>query len=257
MVTLNAGDVLELQTYTGDLTGSLVASDNPVQVIGAHDCTNLPADIAACDHLEESMFPFETLSDKYVIAAPEVPASGFENGKVEIIRIVGTATGTTLTYDPPQAGAPSTIPDGGFVEISGNAASFYVTANHKILVAQYMEGEEAGGGMGDPAMALAVATDQYRQSYLFHAPTNYESNFVQVTAPTGASIMLDGAPVTATFAPIGGSGFGIARIALPNTGTGDHNMTGTMPFGIQVYGYGQYTSYWYPGGLNLNTIPVN
>ena len=27
-----------------------------------------------------------------------------------------------------------------------------------------------------------------------------------------------------------------------------------MAFGITVYGYGQYTSYWYPGGLDLNTI---
>jgi hypothetical protein len=29
---------------------------------------------------------------------------------------------------------------------------------------------------------------------------------------------------------------------------------GSMPFGITVYGYGQYTSYWYPGGLELMTI---
>ena len=27
-----------------------------------------------------------------------------------------------------------------------------------------------------------------------------------------------------------------------------------MPFGITVYGYGQYTSYWYPGGLDLKDI---
>lgn len=30
-----------------------------------------------------------------------------------------------------------------------------------------------------------------------------------------------------------------------------------MTFGITVYGYGQFTSYWYhwyPGGLNLETI---
>ncbi|HTJ41445.1 MAG TPA: IgGFc-binding protein [Kofleriaceae bacterium] len=256
-ITLNRGDVLELQAYVGDLTGTLVAADAPVQVIGAHDCTYMPQTTAACDHLEESIFPVETLSTKYIIAAPSLPASGFENGKVEIIRIVGTAAGTTLTYDPPQSGAPTTLPDGGYVEIVGNAQSFFVTANHKILVAQYMEGQDAGGGMGDPAMALAVATDQYRSSYLFHAPTNYTSNFVQVTAPTGATVMLDGAPVSATFTPIGGSGFGVARVALSNTGTGNHSMSGTMPFGIQVYGYGQYTSYWYPGGLNLADIPVN
>jgi len=27
------------------------------------------------------------------------------------------------------------------------------------------------------------------------------------------------------------------------------------PIGISVYGYGQYTSYWYPGGLDLEEMP--
>ena len=29
---------------------------------------------------------------------------------------------------------------------------------------------------------------------------------------------------------------------------------GDQPFGIVVYGYGRYTSYMYPGGLNLNKL---
>ena len=36
--------------------------------------------------------------------------------------------------------------------------------------------------------------------------------------------------------------------------TGNHMATAPSGFGIQVYGYGQYTSYWYPGGLNLDKI---
>ena len=99
-------------------------------------------------------------------------------------------------------------------------------------------------------MALAVATEQYRQQYLFHAPTNYLSNFVNVTAPANATVMLDGAQV-AGFVPIGASGFSVARVQLSNAGDGNHVMTGNEPFGISVYGYGQYTSYWYPGGLDL------
>ena len=99
---------------------------------------------------------------------------------------------------------------------------------------------------------------KFRTSYLFHAPTNYESNYVDVTAPMGAVVMVDGSPVT--FTPIGTSGFGLARVypltAGPNN-DGTHNATGSMPFGITVYGYGQYTSYWYPGGLDLTDIPVN
>ena len=32
---------------------------------------------------------------------------------------------------------------------------------------------------------------------------------------------------------------------------GNHTVSASQAFGISVYGYGQYTSYWYPGGLNL------
>jgi len=67
--------------------------------------------------------------------------------------------------------------------------------------------------------------------------------------------MLDGQPVTG-FTPIGGSGFSVARVVLPNGLDGNHRATGSEPFGITVYGYGQYTSYWYPGGLDLEDIPV-
>jgi hypothetical protein len=43
----------------------------------------------------------------------------------------------------------------------------------------------------------------------------------------------------------------VARVGLSNAGNGTHTMDGASPFGISVYGYGEYTSYWYPGGQNL------
>jgi len=253
-VMLNAGDVLEVASFTGDYTGSLVDADKPVQVISGHFCAFVPDGVPACDHLEESMFPVDTLGTQYIVNAPAV--TSIPTGKVELIRIVATSANTILTYDPPQAGAPTMIPQaGGFVEIAGNAASFKIQADQKVLVAQFMEGQEAGGGTGDPAMTLAVPVEQFRTEYLFHAPTNYESNYVDVTAPVGATVMLDGAPIA--FAPIGTSGYSLSRVyplgAGPNN-DGNHSIQGNMAFGITVYGYGQYTSYWYPGGLDLNTI---
>ncbi len=253
-VTLNAGDVIEITSTTGDLTGSLIDSDKPVQVISGHYCANVPSGITACDHLEESMFPVDTLGTQYLVNAPAVTT--IPGGKVEVIRIIATAPGTTLTYDPPQPGAPTSIAQAGDVaEIQGNANSFMITASNKVLVAQYMEGQEAGGGTGDPAMSLAVPVEQFRTQYLFHAPTNYESNYVDVTAPMGSQIMLDGAPLL--FQPIGSTGFGLARVNGLSAGPasdGNHMIQGNQAFGITVYGYGQYTSYWYPGGLDLNTI---
>jgi hypothetical protein len=254
MVMLNAGDVLEITSSTGDLTGSLVDASRPVQVISGHYCANVPDNVTACDHLEESMFPIDTLSTRYIVNAPAVTT--IPQGKVQVVRVIATAPGTTLTYDPPQPGAPTTIAQAGqFVEIANTAASFMIEASQKVLVAQYMTGQSAGGGTGDPAMSLAVPIEQFRTQYLFHAPTNYETNYVDVTAPIGAQVLLDGTPLT--FTPIGNTGYGLARVSPLGAGPGNdgnHSIEGNLSFGITVYGYGQYTSYWYPGGLDLNTI---
>jgi len=262
-VTLNAGDTIELTapgtfgvTPLADLTGSFVDADKPVQVISGHYCAYVPdSNFGYCDHMEQSMFPIDTLSDKYIVTTPIMPA--LPNGKERMIRIVATTGNTTLTYDPPVAGAATTITNpGDFVEIPRYTGDFMVTADHKVLVVQYMEGQTAGGNTGDPAMTLAVATEQYRDNYMFHAPTNYETNYVDITAPTGTTVMLDGTAVTG-WQTLGSTGFDVAKVQLDNGGDGNHMATGDNPFGITVYGFGQYTSFWYPGGLNLDVIPVD
>jgi hypothetical protein len=260
-VTLNAGDVLEVAaTGAGgsiggdDLTGTVVSADKPIQVLSGHYCTFIPDDMTGyCDHLEESMFPTETLSREYVVTSPAVPP--LPNGKEQVIRIIATTGDTQLTFDPPMPGVESSLSGAGqYVQIARHVGNFKVTATRKILVVQYMEGQDAGGDTGDPAMALAVPSDQYRTEYLFHAPTNYEVNYVNVTAPLGASVTLDGNPVTG-YTPIGSSGLGVAKVQLGPGQGGNHGISGDVPFGISVYGYGQYTSYWYPGGLDLAPIP--
>lgn len=250
-ITLHSGDVLQVLTTSGDLTGTLISADKPVQVIGGHECTNVPWNVTACDHLEEVIPPLQTVGYSYLVTAPLINAS---TPKARMVRVVATAPNTTITYDPAQGGAPTSLANAGdHFEINQTAASFMITASEKILVAEYMLGQDAGGDIGDPAMTLAVAVLQYRSSYLFHAPTNYSANYVNITAVTGATVTLDGAAVGG-FTAIGATGYSVARVQLSNSGNGNHTITSTDPFGITVYGYGQYTSYWYPGGLNLSDI---
>jgi hypothetical protein len=129
-----------------------------------------------------------------------------------------------------------------------------VTADKKILVAEYMVGQDAGYGTSDPAMVLAVPTEQFRSNYLFYAQPNWSANFVDILAPTGANVSVDGAPVGA-FAPIGASGFGLAHVPLNNGTGGSHSLTSDQKVGISAYGVLNYGSYWYPGGLDLDVIP--
>ena len=50
------------------------------------------------------------------------------------------------------------------------------------------------------------------------------------------------------------SNFGINRVKLGPGNNGAHVLTSSEAVGIQVIGYGSYTSYQYPGGMNLRTI---
>lgn len=244
-----------------DLTGTLIESSAPIQVLGFNNCTFVPKDIAACDHLEESMLPFQALGAEYFIATPARPMLGDTTAVQDrIVRIVAVEPGTTtLSYEPAIPGAPTTLAGiGKFAELPPLSSSHRISSNNKILIAEYMVGQAYGwGDTGDPAMAVAVPQEQYRNNYMFHAPTNYEINYVNITAPTGSTIVLDGAVVSASaFQPIGASGYGIARVQLAANGGGNHVLTADNKVGISVYGYGQYTSYWYPGGLDLELIEV-
>jgi hypothetical protein len=260
---LDQGDVLIVLSAAGgggpdisDLTGTHVVADKPIEVISAHQCTYVPYNITACDHLEESNLPYESLAKEYIVTTPLVKPQGQDPfTKARMVRVIATEADTTITYDPPQGGAPTSLASAGdYFEIAATDADFKVSADKKIVVSEYMQGQAAGGNTGDPAMTIAVPTEQYRTDYLFHAPTNYESSFVNITAPMGASVTLDGMDIPALTA-IGGTGFGVARVEVSNQGDGTHALSGDQKFGVQVYGYGQYTSYWYPGGLDLKFIP--
>jgi len=252
---LNSGDVLLVEstdTPAADPTGTRVEADKPIQVIGGHDCTFIPASVGYCDHIEEAMFPISTLSSEYIVSPPSLP--GMAQPKPFFVRVIAVEPGTTMTYDPPNGGWPAALANAGdYVEID-SGSSFRIKASARVLVSQYMKGQDAGGGSGDPAMALAVTTAQFRKDYLFHAPVNYETNYVNITAPMTGTVTLDGAPVSVPFEAVGGTGLGVARVQFGNSGNGNHRVSADVPVGITVYGYGSYTSYWYPGGLNLSDL---
>jgi len=251
---MNEGDVLQVITASGgELTGSIVTADKPVQVMGGHECTQVPIGVTACDHLEESMFPIEALAKEYIVVPPvQVPNDQAE--KAVIVRIVASEANTTLTFDPDQPVNKLLANAGDFVQIPPTIAKFVVKADKKILVAEYMVGQDGGYGTSDPAMLIAVPTAQFRKNYLFYAQTGWQANYVDILAPAGANVMVDGMGV-ANFVPIGATGFSLAHVKLSNGGDGSHSVTGDQGVGISVYGVVSYGSYWYPGGLDLDVIP--
>ena len=254
VVMLNEGDVLQvLSNYNGDVTGTIIAADKPVQVIGGHKCTNVPLNVTACDHLEESMFPIETLAKEYVVVPPvQVPNDAADKG--QIVRVIASEPNTTLVFTPDQPVAKLLVNAGDFVQIPTTVAKFVVSADKKILVSQYMVGQDGGYGTSDPAMLVTVNPQQWRKSYLFHAATNWQANYVDILAPKNAVVTVDAVNV-GNWQPVGATNYQVAHVKLSNQNGGNHSVTGDVGVGISVYGVQSYGSYWYPGGLDLDVIP--
>lgn len=264
-VTLNHGDVLHIAASTAapvpdggltafgsDQTGAFIAATQPVEVLGGADCTYIPADVGYCDHLEQSNLPLEALGSDYLVTVP----NNLNATPQQYVKIVGTQDGTTLTYDPPQPGAATSLA-AGQVTFFQSTQDFRVTSTQPVFIGQFMEGQDnfgtncAGGtatDCGDPSMTVTLPTARFRTTYQFLAPGDYPENWVNVMAPIGASVNIDGKSVTG-FVAIGTSGYAVAHVSLctGTSCTGFHTANGSAPFGIQVYGYGTYTSYMYPG----------
>jgi len=265
--TLDAGDVLQLlgeqaagdSLVHADLSGTVINSTLPVQVIGFNPISNVP-DVPNADHLEETVLPAEVLGTEYVVVPPTSPSGVVKGG--HMVRIYGNVDGTMLTYDTKPTGAPDTIDAGDVVEFGPSLDMFKVTGSASFAVGSFMLGGQLQGDgvcpdfpcSGDPSFSMMVTPQQFRKQYTFLAPVDYDKNYADVLVPDGATVTLDGAPLTGAPTAIGATGWSVVREPLGPGEGGAHRLESDQPIGLQVMGFGHASSYYYPGGLRLELI---
>jgi hypothetical protein len=190
-------------------------------------------------------------------------------------RIVGAVDGTTLTYDPPIAGAPATLSRGQVVDFEA-AQPFKVAAQdaqHPFFVAQTMSGcnvqggsRAPGGCLGDEEYVNVMPPAQYLSKYVFFTDPTYPTTNLVITRTKTSSGFKDVTvdclgPVTG-WKPVDAAGtYEIADVDLVRGGQGNkgcqngpHVAASDGPFGMTVWGLDNYSSYAYPAGGNEATI---
>lgn len=261
-ITLGRYDYVQLQSMTGDLTGSEIVADKPIAVFGGHSCGNVPTKaVNFCDHLEEQIFPVETWGLEYV--ALRSPKRGDED---MYWRVLARETGATVTFTPKPEGldnAVQTIPPGGFIQFNASG-DFRVAANNPVLVAGYSYGALAtgvAGDPGDPSMVLMVPVEQWLGDYVFLVDSSYTNDNIRLVRKAmnqNVEIGCLGPVPDDRWQPITGTPYVTAVINIqpgegecqPGTNTASANTT----FGIIVVGEAQGASYAYPGGMALKEI---
>jgi len=281
VATLGPFDVLNLETDDAtladlmaskaatDLTASVVTSDKPVAVFSGVELTAAPGgvtdiptypgwnsdDTCCLDHLEDQMFPVESVGSKYVITrSPVRSTSGYR--EPDVIRFMGVAELATITTTLPPPYDSFTLAPGEF-RTTYAQENFTVNSTKPVMVGQLLvsQGYVDGPLLGDPSLTVYPPMDQFRTEYVIPTPPKWSQHWVVITAETGAEVMLDGAGTfICSVSPAGmieGKTYESRTCSLK---TGTHRLTGEKPFGIVVYGYGNAGSYAFVGGADVKRV---
>ncbi|RJO73959.1 MAG: hypothetical protein C4523_01525 [Myxococcales bacterium] len=235
-----------------DLTGTTIVANQKVAVYGGHECTFIPQDQWACDHLEHQLFPTGSWGKAFTAVRTEPRYQ-----EKDYYKILADEAGTIVTLSPDPTGqSPKTLGAGEFW-LFATDRDFSITATKPIMVGQFLAGQDATGlsiddEAGDPAMMLLAPNEQFRKDYIFLVPPNYVYDHITIVAPPDATVTLDGVTNydSNTF-PAVTADFRRLRLALAD---GAHKITATKPVGLYVYGYSRYVSYAYTAGLDLKEI---
>jgi IgGFc binding protein len=267
VVNLDEGDIAEVMTKTMNqgLTGTRVTSDpeHPVAVFSGNECTFIPTNVQACDHLEEQLSGVRLWGQHFI--ASRVPPRSANDPSLWQLYASEDATTITITSDIGVTG----IPNNQFVLNAGQVVEFYVggdslvpgdfevEADKPIAVLNYMTGSQnPGANIGDPAMVQLSPIEQFLPRYVVLVPGTWINDVAVLARPAGAPITLDGVLIdNSLFIPVADSGYEVARVPV---GDGIHVFDGDQSaFSIIILGYDSFDSYAYLGGTGTGVINPN
>ena len=265
---------------TPDLTGWRPFASQPMGVVTGHACGIAPVGATACDHLVEQVPPTYTWGYN-VFTAPQSQRFG------EMYRVQSDGDGSINITCTVQGSTTAKAVVSHTFQFSGNSISDYVyefvtdgpeycciESSRPISVMQYAVGHsydetrKTHGELGDPFMILIPPVEQYINNVTFTTDLNVNDQFnrgdyISITVPlqffNTSMIVLDGSDLSGlTWYRIQCSNGQLCGMGTnTNVTRGFHRLAHLSPNGmffVSIYGWGNETSWGFPGGFAMRPI---
>ena len=266
---------------TPDLTGWRPFADNPMGVVTGHACARAPVGATACDHLVEQVPPTYTWGYN-VFTAPQsqrfgemyrVQSDG--DGSINITCTVqGSTTAKAVVSHTFQFSGNNSISDYVYEFVTDGPEYCCIESSRPISVMQYAAGHshdetrKTHGELGDPFMILIPPVEQYINNVTFTTDLNVNDQFnrgdyISITVPiqffNTSMIVLDGSDLSGlTWYRIQCSNGQLCGMGTnTNVSRGFHRLAHLNPNGmffVSIYGWGDETSWGFPGGFAMRPI---
>ena len=263
--TLQERETLYVQSRE-DLTGSKVVSTAPISFFTGHECGNVPADVAECDHLVEQIPPTVTWGNQFLLAPTATRRAN------DIIKIIASqdATQGKVSCTDLDGGVTFTLSQAGaFRDIDLPANTYcFIETDKPTMTIQFTTGGGADGiDSGDPFMVIVPAVSQYLMNTTFSTVNGlglFFTNYINIFVPAGSNIfnpsniLVDGTPIIAdnwVSIPCFAENLTCGHATIANISDGAHsiwNADNDTPIGLIVYGLSYLETYAYVGGLKLS-----
>jgi len=152
-LTLNAGEIFQLQSDNFSLTGSFFSANNPFAVYSGNMANTLNCSgTCAKDHIYEQMLPLKNWGKKYIITP-------FNDGKIETIKIISMYGNNSININ----GTVNLLNQGEILNLTLNEGeTMYIDAYYPICVAQYTSSSLYNGShsANDPSMVMLTPLSQ-------------------------------------------------------------------------------------------------
>lgn len=280
--TLGAGETIQWVFASEKMSGSVIQSDKPVSLTTASGELCLSSKTSTgggCDSAHQQIMPVSALGFEYAVTPYATRRADMQDESIPY-RFVGAVDGTSLTFDPPVAGAPSSLAAGQMVDFEAIGA-FHVTSqdkSHPFLVAQSMPGglvtsgsrpgwtvDIGNNGLGDEEFTSVLPPQQYQSKYVFFTDPTYGTTSLVLTRVRGdkgfADVSIDCLGQVSGWKAVGSGGdLEYASVDLLRGGTGackngQHVAQSDGRFGLVVWGLDTWSSYAYPAGGSV--APIN
>jgi hypothetical protein len=281
--SLKAGESIQWTIWWDKASGSVIESDKPVSLVTGSAELCLSSKTApsggGCDSAHVQVMPVSALGFDYAIAPFTTRAANLQDESIPY-RFVGAVDGTNLVFDPPVAGAPTSIAGGQMVEFEAVGA-FHVSSqdkSHPFLITQSMSGGLVTGGtrpgwtvdignngLGDEEWLSMLPPQQFQSKYVFFSDPTYGTTNIVLTRVRDKDgfqdVSVDCIGPVSGWKPIGGSStYEFTNVDLLRGGNGtckngQHTAESKGRFGLVVWGLDTWSSYAYPAGGSV--APIN
>ncbi len=263
VVTLDRGQTYQLRNEAGqpaDLTGTQIVATKPIAVFGSHRCANVQSlNQFFCDTVVEQLLPLNLWGESHFVAP-------LATRKGDTLRILSGANQNLITLATTGGSQNLVLNRAEYKDLPLELAT-RVSSRGPVTVMQFSNSSDADHvSDADPFMTLIQPSPTWLAQYRFCTPpaSDFARNYVNLVAPSASALEL----ITINGVVLSGwnpalvskgafpGGVAYARVELlPDT---TYNVLGREPIGLTAYGFSEFDSYGYPGGMRFadNSPPI-